>query len=166
MISNTQVKEFFLMFPKEARQKCMEQVLVFAVKKIKKKFKGMITLDDLIKMNDDRIIENQTPRFKCFDENQQVKAVIGFGPGNGKENIEFTQFPLKAENRRTQSSDFNHVQMNLHKPKILRGKPLAERNKNDSEVLKLADDFLKNPFANSIIKSKQNKTNNKYTSYY
>ena len=155
MISNTQVREFLLMFPKEVRQKCMEQVLAFAVKKIKKKFKGAITLDDLIRMNDGKNNENQTPRFKCFDENAQAKGGIGFGAGYGKENLAGTQFPLKAENRRTQSSDFNHIQMNLHKPKIVRGKPLAERNKNDSEVLKLAGDFLKNPFANSIIKSKK-----------
>ena len=170
MLANQEIFEFFKEYPKAVRPKCIQEVLVYATRLLRKKFPNGLGLPNLLRLNEDcpeikYPVQNKrdfTPKFKenmkkeMVQDTDRLRLITARGL---KENIcpDTTCLPLKIENRRTQSTQLPYMTATkLEDSKLLTWK-IAENNgfesfEKESEVIRLANEFLKNPFMKVLVK--------------
>lgn len=160
MLANPEIFEFFKKFPKTVRAKCIEEVLIFGIREIAKKNPGGLSLSKVFKLNENynfQMKPDMTPKFKdpakseMVQDTDRMRLIKAHGM---KENVcpDTTCLPLKVENRRTKSSQLPYSNLDDFQVKTRKFQTLAESFEKESEVIRLADEFLKNPFAKALKK--------------
>ena len=186
MLANQEIFEFFKEYPNTVRPKCIQEVLVYATRLLRKKFPEGLCLSNLLKLNENCQGMNYpaqnkrdfTPKFKegikkeVVQDTDRLRMVTARGL---KENVcpDTTCLPLKVENRRTQSTQLPYMaSTKMDDSKLKTWKFSAnggvadnklmtwkfnanngfESFEKESEVIRLADEFLKNPFMKMLVK--------------
>lgn len=160
-MNNLEIFEFFKNCPKHLRVNCIEEVLIFGIRKIKEKFKRNLDPTELLKLN--KKLEKTwtidfTPNFKA-PKSQLAKELpkTKLGSSRGlKENIcpDTTCLPLKKmENRKTKSANFCSTQAS-EKELTWKKSNLGESMEKENQVIQMADEFLKNPFSKVLVINK------------
>ena len=166
MLNNLEILDFFKNFPKQVRTKCIEEVLIYGIRAIKNNYSGEISLPILLKINESKIFKNSkdfTPKFKESIKKEIIQDTdrLRLNTLRGvKENVcpDTTCLPLKIENRRAQStqlqcSEYKRLS-NCDKNSVKKPNQMNESLEKESEIIRLADEFLKNPFARTIFRHK------------
>lgn len=150
MLSNPEIFEFFKDYPKHLISKCIEEVLVFGINQIKEKFNRPLSLSQLLKLNTKDLYNTQSVKMLNHKSTRkklshaQTKPALPHIP---KENLcpDTTCLPLKFDCRRTQSTQYFCSTQASEKDSHPK-QDLSESLQKDLEVIKQADEFLKNPF--------------------
>lgn len=167
MLGNIEIFDFFKNFPKHIRTRCIEEVLVFGIRTLKKKFKTEISFNTLLRINSKKpepIKRELTPTLKFAYHKDPIQDTDRMRTSTircSRDNIcmDTTCLPLKAENRRALSTQMqflastqpcNHMQNNKKVSWDRLG--LSESLEKENDVIRMADEFLKNPFSSSIAK--------------
>lgn len=166
MLNNLEIFEFFKAYPKQFRPKCIEEVLIYGIRALKKQTNSEIPLPVLLEINGRPMINTKkdlTPKFKDSKKEilQDTDRLRLITTRKYKENIgpDTTCLPLKHENRRAQSTQ---LQTTKFKPLSAGIVPMGRKLdcklngslEKESEIIRLADEFLKNPFARSLTRPK------------
>lgn len=165
-MNNLEIFEFFKDCPKHLRTHCIEEILIFGIRKLKEKFKR--SLDPLEMLNINKKPQKTrnidfTPDFKCtkkqsMHERKSIKFPTSRKPS---ENIcpDTTCLPLKnMDLRRTKSSNFCSTQAS-DRESMWKRPIFSESMEKENQVIQMADEFLKNPFGKISVSNRPFLTN-------
>jgi len=166
-MNNLEIFEFFKDCPKHLRTHCIEEILIFGIRKLKDKLKRNLDPSEMLSINKKKPQKiwkiDSTPEFKCTKKpTTQERNSIKFSASRKPSvNIcpDTTCLPFKnIDLRRTKSSNFCSTQASDRESKWK--KPIfSESMEKENHVIRMADEFLKNPFAKISVTNRPFLTN-------
>jgi ribosomal protein L14E/L6E/L27E len=151
MLRNAEIFEFFQDFPKHLLSKAIEEVLIFGIRMMKEKLKNRVNILKVLNINQSSKSPEVKNKPKVFEPLKKKDLVQDTDRmrlvtcRETKENppLDTTSLPLKIDARRTQSNQF----FASTQASVKESPRLSESIEKDLEVMRIADEFLKNPFA-------------------